>query len=63
MNPGFGMCEVAVDVESAVLTTVGHSGPHFLAWSSSQVWMIFLIPALVVGFLAVVFIRCRTKPR
>ncbi len=40
-----------------------HSGPHLLAWTPSQVWIIFVIAGILVGFLVVVFVRCRAKPR
>jgi hypothetical protein len=47
----------------AVMTMATHSGPHLLAWNSSQVWIILSIAGVLVGFLAVVFIRCRMKAR
>jgi len=38
-----------------------HAGPHLLAWSPSQVWIILVFTGIILGFLALVFIRCRMK--
>jgi hypothetical protein len=47
----------------AVMPTAALSGPHLLAWNSLQVWIILLIAGVLVGFLGVVFIRCRMKAK
>jgi hypothetical protein len=46
-----------------VASTVLHSGPHPVAWSSSEVLIIFVIVGIPVGFLGLVFVRCHMKPR
>jgi hypothetical protein len=44
-------------------STTPHSGPHLLAWSPSQVWIILVVAGLLVGFLGLVFVRCRMRAK
>jgi len=47
----------------AVTSRALHSGGRPLAWSSSEVLIIFVLVGVLVGFLGLVFVRCHMKPR
>ncbi len=48
---------------ATLLSPSAHSGPHLLAWSPSQVWIILVVTGVIVGFLGLVFVRCGMKPK